>query len=208
MPREMQEVSKERHADSTLWDRLRESVDRLQAASRRSADPAARAQKLAARAALLRTRMAGAPAESPVVFLALSKGRQRYGIPIGEVLEVQALEHFTPVPGAPPFLPGVIHWRGAVLTLLDLGRLFEIPEPGIADVHACVIVEASGQRVGVIAQEIDEIYSVPPSRIHPPPELPGSIPPDWILGVEDDNRLILRMGLILRDARFVDWQKR
>jgi len=123
------------------------------------------------------------------------------------VIEVQSLQHLAPVPGIPPFISGVIHWRGDVLALLDLGKLFGIPESGLADIHVCLIVEAAGRRMALVALEIEEILAVPRSEVKPAPELPGNIPPEWLTGVHDDNRLILNLGLILQDARLVQWRK-
>lgn len=194
--------------DVDLWPRLRESMARLASIGERKSDPAALAEKLATRAKQLRGRMASAePAAAPLVFVAFSKGQQRYGIPVSDVVEVQAMEQFCPVPGTPPFIAGVIHWRGDVLSLLDLGKLFGIPESGLADIHVCLIVEAAGRRVAVVALEIEDIFAVPRTEIKPTPDLPSNIPTEWVLGVHDNNRLILRMDQILQDARLVDWRQ-
>jgi purine-binding chemotaxis protein CheW len=141
------------------------------------------------------------------MILAFNKGNQRYGIPIHDVIEVQMLEHFSPVPGTPTFISGVIQWRGDVLSLLDLSKLFEIAESGIADIHVFLVVETDDRRVAVVALEIEEILAVSSSEMTPVPELPGNIPPEWLLGVHDNNRLILRMDMILRDKRLVDWRQ-
>lgn len=185
---------------------MRACLEQVKSAELRKKDPAVLAEKLAKRAQVLRGRAIQTGAEGiPLVFLAFGKGRERFGLPIDDVLEVQALDQFTPVPWTPPFIPGVIHWRGAILSLLDLGKLFGLPESGITDVHSCVVVEAAGQRVALLAGDIDDICSVPRSRLKPVPDLPGDIPAEWVLGVHDDNRMILRMDLILQDARLVNW---
>jgi purine-binding chemotaxis protein CheW len=194
--------------ENPLWARLRESMERLQAVGQRTTDADALAQRLAGRAKMLRSRMVTTETgETPLVFLAFSKGRERYGISVDDVLEVQALDHFTPVPKTPSFLPGVIHWRGAILALVDLGRLFGTPEIGLADVHGCVIVEAAGWRVGVVAREIEDVYSIPRSHLQNAPAMPGDVPPEWIVGVHDNQRLILDMAPILQDPRLVEWRK-
>ncbi len=190
--------------ESDLWSRLRESMERLSVVEQQKADPAALAERLAKRAKMLRKRMdTEGPGGALLTFIAFHKGPQRYGIPIDEVVEVQALEHFSRVPGAPSFVPGVIHWRGAILSLLDLSRLFEIRETGLADLHTCVIVQAAGRRVAIATGEIEELYSVPEIEVKRAPELPGEIPAEWVQGVHDQNRLILRMGQILRDEKLV-----
>jgi len=137
------------------------------------------------------------PATGPqVTFLAFNKQRERYGILLDEVAAVESLDHFTPVPNAPAYIRGVTPWRGAILSLLDLGRLFGRSESGIADLRACVIVEAAGRRLAVVAHEVEEILSVPTSELTAIPELPNEIAPEWVVGLHDENRLILKMAAI------------
>ncbi len=191
-----------------VWSRLRERMDQMAAASAGETDPAALAEKLAERAKMLRRRMeTGRPETALVSFLAFRKGPQRYGIAISDVIEVETLQQFTPVPGAPDYVPGVINWRGTILSLLDLGKLFQIPETGISDFHTCVIVEAAESRVAVAAGEIEEIVSVPSDQLRPAPDQPGDPFVDWVAGIHDENRIVLRMDQMLQDARLVDWRK-
>lgn len=194
--------------DDDLWSRLRESMERLANLGHQKADPAALAEKLAVRAKQLRGRMTtDTPRAAPIVLLAFTKGGHRFGVPIDEVIEVQSLQHFCPVPGTPSFIAGVINWRGDVLTLLDVGKLFDIPESGLADIHVCLIVEAAGRRVAFVALEIEDIFVIPKDKLKSAPELPGNVPTEWLLGVHDDNRMILNLELILPDARLVEWRK-
>src|SRR5712691_4890690 len=187
---------------TSVWDQLRQSMERLSSGGRSTADPGALAIKLANRAKMLRGRMADAkPTEAPLIFLAFRSGHERYGIPLRDVLEIQALEHFSPVPKTPPFIAGVVHWRGAILSLLDLGKLFEVPQSGLTDYHVAVIVEAVGVRIAVIARDVEEIFSVPQDQVKPAPEFTNKTPQEWVLGVHDDNRLLLRMDYILQDTK-------
>jgi purine-binding chemotaxis protein CheW len=110
------------------------------------------------------------------------------------------------VPKAPPFLPGVAPWRGSILALVDLGRLFGVAETGLADVHRCIVVEAAGRRVAIVAREVEEIHNVPARLIHPAPELPGNIAPEWVLGVYDEDCLVLRIDQILQDPALTAWR--
>jgi purine-binding chemotaxis protein CheW len=146
-------------------------------------------------------------AEAPLMVLAIHKGRQRYGILVEEVIEVLALDQFCPVPKTPAFLPGVIPWRGNILALLDLGKLLGIPESGIADIHVCLIVEAAGRKLAVVALDVEDILIVPKGEVKPPPELPLDVPPEWILGVHGNDRTIVRMDKILHDSKMLDWRQ-
>ena len=193
--------------DNSVWDQLHARFCELSAGQGRTKDPAVLAEKLANRARLLRGRTAPQePPGIPLIFLAFHKGAERYGIPIDDVLEVLTLDQFTPIPRTPPFIPGVVHWRGAILALLDPGTFFGMAETGIADKHVCVIVEAANRRIALITGEVDDILTVPRDQVKTAPTLPGELPTEWVLGVHDENRLILKLDLILQDPRLENWK--
>ena len=166
------------------------------------------ARKLANRARLLRGRIgAGEPTGPQVSFLAFCHGAQRYGIPISDIVEVQPLSDYTPVPGAPRFIPGVIHWRGTILSLVDLVKLFGIADSGLIDERAYVVVEAAGRRVGILAGDVEELCTAPLDQVKSAPQLPTEVPPEWVVGVYDENRLILRIAQIVQDERLANWRE-
>lgn len=193
---------------ASIWERLRANLGQGAGASPQTADPAAVARKLSARAARLRGRTATTSPVATVAFLGLTRGRGRYGIPIEDVVEVQALDQYAPVPGTPPFIPGVIHWRGMVLALLDLGRLLGIPETGIDDAHDSIIVEAAGRRIALLARQAEEIIEIPRDAIRPAPFLGEKVPAEWVQGVYAEDLLLLRMNAILQDERLIAWKTR
>ena len=193
--------------DCTVWERLRESMERLNASCQQASDPTALALKLAGRAKLLRGRTLVKVEQPTTAFLMFSSGHERFGVRLSDVVEIQALDHYSPVPKTPQFIVGVIPWRGAILTLIDLSRLFGIPESGIADHHVCVIVEAAGRRVAVVAREIENIIGIPREQVKPAPHLPGHALAEWVLGVHDGNRLLLCLDRMLQDDIFENWKR-
>jgi purine-binding chemotaxis protein CheW len=190
-----------------VFVRLRQRVEEMRCVDASRGAPEALAKRLADRAKMLRGQIGKRETTGPLIaFVAFAHGPQRYGIAVSEVIEVQPLIDYTPVPGTPPFIPGVIHWRGAIISLVDLVRLFGIAEPGLIDENACLIVEAAGRRMGVLAGEVEELYTTPLEKVKSAPELPAEVPPEWVVGVYDENRLILRIEQILQDERLVNWR--
>ncbi len=188
----------------TIWDQIRDRLNAMEAARMSRADPAALREKLAKRARMLHDRTdAGPPAGPQLTYLAFTKGRERYGIPLEDVVEIQLLEQFSVVPGAPAFILGVVHFRGVLVSLLDLGLLLDIPASGLADVHALIVAEAAGKRIGVAASQVEEIVNVPTDQLNQAPDLPGRTPPDWIVGVHDETRIIVRTAQIVNDAELL-----
>lgn len=200
MPAEQQqpESQEPEAANTDVWQRLNEQMEKLRSQSPAASDPRGLAERLAERARILRRRMERPGTEgSRLTFLAFNKKQERYGILLDDIAAVESLEHFTRVPNAANFIRGVTPWRGSILSLVDLGRLFGRPESGLADLRACVIVETGGRRLAVVAFEVEEIFSVPHADVAAAPDLPGEIAPEWVIGIHDENRLILRMSEVI-----------
>lgn len=201
-----QSIPEDATADD-VWSRLRKSMEQFESIRASRTDPEVVARRREANARRLRERaFTEEPAEAPLELLAFHKGNQRYAVPVSDVIEVESLDYFCPVPGTPSFICGVIHWRGNVLSLLDLGALFGIPTSGIADVHSCLVVEAAGQQVAIVTLEVEEIIVTARDGIKPAPNIPLDVPAEWFVGVYDDVRLVLNLTAILQDSRLTEWR--
>ena len=184
--------------NETVWQRMRAALEKWNAVLQKKEDASTRMEKMAARAALLRQeRSAPVAAEEARLFLAFFHGPHRFAVPVDEVIEIQALDGYSPVPGTPAYIRGVVNWRGAVLALIDLTRLFGIPESGLADIHACVVVESGGRRVALLAGEVEEILGIAPSAIKPMPDWPQHASAEWVMGVHEQQRMLLRVDKVL-----------
>jgi purine-binding chemotaxis protein CheW len=209
MTEQQRQIANRKSETGNVFDRVRQRIDAMRGADRGQADPEALAGKLAERARVLRGRIGTAePAGPQISLLTFCHGPQRYGIPISDIIEVQPLRDYTPVPGAPRFIPGVIHWRGAILSLVDLVKLFGIAESGLVDERSCVVVEAAGRRAGILAGEVEDLVTAPLAEVKAAPELPADVPPEWVVGVYDANRLVLCVLQILQDQRLTNWREK
>ena len=76
--------------------------------------------------------------------------------------------------------------------------MFEVTETGLSDLHAYVVVEAAGKRLALAVSVVDDILSAPRAQLKMAPELPRKIAPEWVVGVHDENRLVLKMDEIFK----------
>jgi purine-binding chemotaxis protein CheW len=196
----------------TMTDQPRSLADELRAAFDQGSLPArragseARAKVLADRIKLLRERTDVAHVDSASAsrqMLAFHRGTRKYGILLEHVREVQMLEQFSWIPGAPAGILGVVHWRGMILALLDLSSLFGLPETGLSDLHVFIVVESAGQRLAIAASQADDVLAMAADRLRDAPDLPPRILPEWVIGVHGENRLVLRMDAIMNGLRAV-----
>jgi purine-binding chemotaxis protein CheW len=123
-------------------------------------------------------------------------GDERFAIDASCVLQVAVLRELTPLPGAPAPLFGVTHWRGEVLTVLDLRGPLGVQVHGLTDLGRVLVMAGPDRRFGVLADAVTDMVGIDPDRIQPLPEedaARGSL----LRGVADDALLVLDGGALL-----------
>ena len=83
-----------------------------------------------------------------------------YGIDAGAVREIVGFQSATRLPGAPPYVRGVVNLRGQLLTVVDLGqRLTGHP---IDSSDGSIVVVTSEERVlGLLVGDVHDVQDVP-----------------------------------------------
>jgi purine-binding chemotaxis protein CheW len=83
-------------------------------------------------------------------------GATTYGCNIETVREILPYRRATRLPGAPPYVQGLINLRGTIVTVLDLGARLE---PGRPPVHegSIIMVEHGNRTVGLAVEEVMDV---------------------------------------------------
>jgi len=110
-----------------------------------------------------------------------------YAISIVQITEIIECTTLTRVPGAPPWIRGVLNLRGAVVPVVDLAVKFGLPSTEITRRTCVVIVELriKGQPMvmGVMADGVHQVMELLPDQIQPPPSFGPKVRVDCILGM-------------------------
>ena len=96
---------------------------------------------------------------------------EAYGIPILKVREIQAEAVITRIPKSPPYMPGVINLRGAIVPILELRQRFSLGAAPEDTRPVIVIVEVQGRTIGIRVDAVSDVLDLDPSAIKPAPEL-------------------------------------
>jgi purine-binding chemotaxis protein CheW len=121
---------------------------------------------------------------------------ESYAVNIARVHEIIRLQQITIIPGAPACVEGVINLRGKVIPVLDLRKRFNLRATDHTRASRIVVVEISGQTLGLIVDGVSEVLRVPPDRIEPPSPLVAGIDSRYLRGIAKlDDRLIVLLDL-------------
>lgn len=91
-------------------------------------------------------------------------GTEEYAVSIAQVKEIIRYGGATKLPNTSEYMEGIINLRGKVIPVVDLAKRFGLARQRNEGVQA-VIVEAAGQEVGVIVDEVKEVLRIEDSAI-------------------------------------------
>jgi len=118
---------------------------------------------------------------------------ESYGINVMQVQEVLRYTEVAPVPGAPPYVLGIINLRGNVVTVIDTRLRFALETAETTDQTRIVIIEAENQVVGILVDAVAEVVYLRQSEIETTPNVGNEESAKFIQGVchKNDELLIL-----------------
>jgi purine-binding chemotaxis protein CheW len=194
------------------WDEIRKRLKRMQAASGDgSAAASSRRKVLRERAEQLARPIEHDEHEGERLrVLEFTLANERYAIDASAVREVYSLKDITPVPGAPAYIIGVISVRGRIVSVMDLGRLFETVQRDADVFTMAIVVRSPRMEFAILADEVHGIEAIPVSRLQASmPTLTGArkkylrgVTPERV-AVLDAQRLLADDALIVRQERGV-----
>ncbi len=132
---------------------------------------------------------------------------ETYAIEAAFVVEVFPLVDLTPLPGTPPFVSGIVTVRGRILSVVDIRRLFDLPEKGLTDLHQVIIVRGGDMELGILADEVTGMRSIFQDEIGPPLPTLAGIRAEYLRGVTKEALIVLDAGKMLSDPRIIVREK-
>ncbi|MGE5580935.1 MAG: chemotaxis protein CheW [Bacillota bacterium] len=124
-------------------------------------------------------------------------GSEEFGVDILQVHEIEKLEQgVTRVPKSPSFVEGVINLRGEIVPIVDLRKRFGLTVGAIGIESRVMIVEVSGNLVGMMVDAVVEVLRVNVSAIELAPSITKGVDAYFLSGVAKiGERLIILLDL-------------
>jgi purine-binding chemotaxis protein CheW len=99
--------------------------------------------------------------EEVIEMCSVRVGQTLYGIPVTRILEILGKPAKQPVPLAPDYIGGLVHYRGEVLTTVSLRSLLEMPpHDAMEDI---LVFEGADGYFGLLVDEVGEVMTVMPA---------------------------------------------
>jgi len=108
----------------------------------------------------------GAPQATARRTLLFRVGSAVYGCDIDDIREIVPFRQATRLPGAPPYVQGLINLRGTIVTVVDLGVLLKATRDRVATEGSIMLVALPGNArlVGVAVEEVMDVRLVGASQ--------------------------------------------
>jgi purine-binding chemotaxis protein CheW len=126
----------------------------------------------------------------PVEMCSVRLGEGLFGIPITHVLEIVGGARPQPVPLAPSFIGGLVHYRGEVLTTVSLRQLLDLPPR--TGPQAILVVENASGCFGLLVDAVGEVLVVSTDDYEPNPST-----------VDERKRMLFAGACKLKDGLMV-----
>jgi purine-binding chemotaxis protein CheW len=130
-------------------------------------------------------------------YLAFKLDREIYGIGILKVQEINGMLKVTHIPRSPKYVRGVINLRGKVVPVMDLRLRFGMEEHKDTELSCIIVLQVGDARhtftVGIVIDEVAEVFDIKASQIEPPPSFGSEGDSDFILGVGKVNEKVIML---------------
>ncbi|ABU60230.1 CheW protein [Roseiflexus castenholzii DSM 13941] len=94
---------------------------------------------------------------------------ETYALPSAHVREVGRYRAFTPVPGAPPAIPGIISQRGVILPVVDLRLVLGMPFAETTRSTRLVTVVYEDTDMALLVDAVIDLATIPAEAFGQPP---------------------------------------
>ena len=96
-------------------------------------------------------------------------GKTLFGVPITHILEIVGGARPQPVPLAPSFVGGLVHYRGDVLTTVSLRHLLGLP--AVNTPQDILVLESGSACFGLLVDSVGEVLTVSSADHEPNPSI-------------------------------------
>jgi purine-binding chemotaxis protein CheW len=142
-------------------------------------------------------------ASTTIEVITFTLAAETYGIESAFVREVYSLKDYTPLPGVPPYIFGIINVRGQILPVVDLKKFFNLPEKGLGELNKVIILRNDKMEFSILADEVNGTQAIAVEDILVAPPTITGIGEKYFKGVTKEHIVVLEAESILNDEKII-----
>lgn len=146
---------------------------------------------------------AAGDAFTTVDLLEFSLADETYAFELGDVREVGALLELTPLPRVPDHVLGITCMHGQILAVLDLRKLFNLPERGLRDSLQVIVLQSATMEFGVLAERVAGVRRRSLAGLQPSLPTLTDRRAAYLKGIAPDGTVVLSTAKMLADWQLV-----
>lgn len=94
---------------------------------------------------------------------------RNFAFEIGAVTDIIDIPEITAIPKVPPFIKGVINFRGKVVPIIDFRLKLGFPKAEYDRRSSIIIIIVNGQQVGIICDRVSDVEVINSKNYSPSP---------------------------------------
>ena len=126
-----------------------------------------------------------------------------YAIESRFVAEVFPFADITPLPCTPPFVVGIVNFRGSVLSVVDLKFFFQLPAKGLNDRNRAIVLRSDSMEFGVLVDAMRGTRRLAEDALQDGLPTLSGIREKYLKGITADGVVVLDGGKLLADEALV-----
>ncbi|MCD6354089.1 MAG: chemotaxis protein CheW [Prolixibacteraceae bacterium] len=128
---------------------------------------------------------------------------ERYAIDTTFIAEVIRIKKLTPLPGTPAFILGIINVRGRILSVIDIKKLFNLPDEGISNLNRVIIVKNGAIEFGILTDEIIGNFPLTLNSLQKKISSLESSYKNFVLGITSERLIVLDLKEIINSDKII-----
>lgn len=128
---------------------------------------------------------------------------ERYAIETRYIREVYPLKELVTIPCTPAFVLGMTNVRGKIISVLDIRKFFDLPQKGLTELDKIIIVQDGDMELGIRADVVPGIGSIPLEELQPPLPTLTSIREKYLKGITGELVAVLDIGKLFKDPNII-----
>jgi purine-binding chemotaxis protein CheW len=193
------------HGKGLDWDAVKQRLKKNRSGANRGGTLTTAEQKK-----LLRTRARALAADEKIEIdseqiniVEFSLAHEKYGIESSLVSEVFQVRDIVSLPGTPDFVAGIINLRSRIISVIDIKKIFNLPEKGLTNLNQVIVIASEEMEFGILADAVVDVRSVSRSELQPSLATLTGIRAEYLLGISKQRVVILDGMRLLSDRNLV-----